>query len=138
MREAQCLDGQVSSSVSMGLQLVVTPGGSSGPAPPGRRSAAFASSSVEHRNDLLRGLAEHPPRRRWTLDELPGATTSEKALRWAYEEAQTHNAELLVVEASVPPPVNQPPQACRAWPNVSASEHDTAAILDSFVRAGPR
>ena len=49
-----------------------------GSAPPGRRSAAFSSSSVQHRYDLLLGLAEHPPRRRNTPDESTGATTSHR------------------------------------------------------------
>src|SRR6476646_9651043 len=43
---------------------------------PGTARTALSSSSVEHRYDLLLRLAEHPPRRRGTLDELPEATTS--------------------------------------------------------------
>ena len=56
-----------------GLAKEKTSGSSSGPAPLGRRSATFSSSSVEPRYDLLLGLAEHPRRRRMT-HENPEAT----------------------------------------------------------------
>ena len=41
--------------------LVVTPGSSSGPAPPERRLAAFSSVEIEPRYPSLVGLARHPP-----------------------------------------------------------------------------
>ena len=59
---------------------MVTPGSSSGPATPGRRLAAFSSVEIEPRYPSLVGLASHPPERRRTLDELPGATTSLQAM----------------------------------------------------------
>ena len=58
-----------------GNDPMVTPGRSSARCP---ARAAFSAVEIEPRYPSLVGLASHPPQRRRTLDERPGATTSRR------------------------------------------------------------
>lgn len=66
---------------------------------------------------------------------VDGSADSQKALRWAYDEARMHGAELLVVGARLLPPSYPPPNSGFEWSAEGAPPARTAEMLDSSVKS---
>lgn len=67
---------------------------------------------------------------------VDGSAESQKALRWAYDEAQVHGAELVVAGArTLPPVVEPPPYGGLPWIGDAPSAEDVKKMLDAAVDA---
>ncbi|GAA3626563.1 universal stress protein [Microlunatus ginsengisoli] len=66
---------------------------------------------------------------------VDGSAESEKALRWAHDEARAHGAELLVVGIRVMLPVSPSPWGGFGWNADVVTNDDTQTVLDSSVRS---
>lgn len=68
---------------------------------------------------------------------VDGSAESQKALRWAYDEARAHGAELVAVGVrALPPPIVDPPSyGGFGWSTQIVSAQDLVALLDGTVRS---
>jgi nucleotide-binding universal stress UspA family protein len=64
---------------------------------------------------------------------VDGSAESQKALRWAYDEARSHDAELLVIGARMLPSSYPPPFGGFEWTTEIADGRQTKEMLDAAV-----
>jgi nucleotide-binding universal stress UspA family protein len=103
-----------------------------------REVAQRAKCSVAVVRCLKTQAQEHAHRAEWKriVVGVDGSEHSQRALRWASEEASKHSADLLAVSVwTPPPPTIAPPFGSFPWGADANREEHAKAMLERAVRA---